>query len=149
MYSAHRFPGMTLEGLPHSGIFGSTPACGSPKLFAANHALLRLSTPRHPPCALSSLTIKPVAACFRPTGWRPGFGSRASSPTTSWSVQRHQDASFFVRLTSTSSEASVLRVFDRLFGFQRLSNNNGGNGTRTRDPRLAKPMLYQLSYSPA
>jgi hypothetical protein len=24
----------------------------------------------------------------------------------------------------------------------------GGNGTRTHDPRLAKPMLYQLSYSP-
>ena len=27
----------------------------SPRLFAVFHALLRLSTPRHPPCALSSL----------------------------------------------------------------------------------------------
>ena len=50
---------MTLAGLPHSGISGSTPACGSPELFAANHALLRLLAPRHPPCALSSLTINP------------------------------------------------------------------------------------------
>src|SRR3954452_17869825 len=61
-YSALRLPGITLVGFPHSGIFGSTPACGSPKLIAANHALHRLSTPRHPPCALSSLTIKPFAA---------------------------------------------------------------------------------------
>ena len=51
---------MTLAGLPHSGISGSTPACGSPKLIAANHALLRFLMPRHPPCALSSLTIKPL-----------------------------------------------------------------------------------------
>src|SRR5258708_3010335 len=34
------------------------PACGSPRLFAACHVLHRLLLPRHPPCALSSLTIK-------------------------------------------------------------------------------------------
>ena len=47
---------MTPVGLPHSEISGSTPACDSPKLFAANHVLHRLLTPRHSPCALSSLT---------------------------------------------------------------------------------------------
>jgi hypothetical protein len=47
---------MTSVGFPHSDIFGSTPACDSPKLFAANHVLHRLLTPRHPSCALSSLT---------------------------------------------------------------------------------------------
>ena len=31
----------------------------SPRLFAAAHVLHRLSTPRHPPCALSSLTFTP------------------------------------------------------------------------------------------
>ena len=46
--------------MPHSGIPGSTPACGSPRLIAANHALHRFLAPRHPPCALSSLTIKPL-----------------------------------------------------------------------------------------
>src|SRR6187402_2352940 len=46
---------MTLAGFPHSGTPGSTPTCGSPRLFAACRALLRLSVPRHPPCALSSL----------------------------------------------------------------------------------------------
>jgi hypothetical protein len=46
-----RCEGMTPRTLPHSGIPGSTPADGSPRLFAAFHALLRLVTPRHPPCA--------------------------------------------------------------------------------------------------
>jgi hypothetical protein len=45
------------SGLPHSDISGSTPVCGSPKLFAAYHVLHRLPSPRHPPYALSSLII--------------------------------------------------------------------------------------------
>lgn len=38
----HAMPGLPPGGLPHSGIHGSTPACGSPWLFAACHALHRL-----------------------------------------------------------------------------------------------------------
>ena len=45
-------------GFPHSEIFGSKPVCGSPKLIAACHVLHRLLAPRHPPHALSSLTLK-------------------------------------------------------------------------------------------
>ena len=52
---------MTPAGLPHSEISGSRPVCGSPELIAAHHVLLRLLMPRHPPCALSSLTINPFA----------------------------------------------------------------------------------------
>jgi hypothetical protein len=67
---------MSLEGLPHSGIFGSKPVCGSPKLFAAYHALHRLLAPRHSPYALSSLTIRTLehdASGFRlqPTACEP------------------------------------------------------------------------------
>ena len=51
-------PGFCPGGFPHSEIPGSTPVCGSPRLIAACHVLLRLSLPRHPPCALSSLTIE-------------------------------------------------------------------------------------------
>ena len=47
-------------GFPHSEIPGSTPACGSPRLIAACHVLHRLLAPRHPPCALCSLTIRLV-----------------------------------------------------------------------------------------
>ena len=47
-------------GLPHSDIHGSTPARGSPWLFAACHVLHRLLVPRHPPNALLSLeTLAP------------------------------------------------------------------------------------------
>ncbi len=35
-----------------------TPADDSSKLFAVNHALLRLLVPRHPLCALIRLTTK-------------------------------------------------------------------------------------------
>ena len=44
-------------GLPHSDIHGSTPARGSPWLFAACHVLHRLLVPRHPPNALLTLEI--------------------------------------------------------------------------------------------
>jgi hypothetical protein len=47
-----------LRGFPHSEIPGSKPACGSPRLIAACHVLHRRLLPRHPPCALSSLTTK-------------------------------------------------------------------------------------------
>src|SRR6185312_1866564 len=59
--------GFCPRGFPHSEISGSMPACGSPKLIAACHVFHRLLLPRHPPCALSSLTIKltrPTAAPF-------------------------------------------------------------------------------------
>ncbi len=44
------------SGLPHSGIPGSRPACGSPRLIAACHALHRHLMPRHPPYTLNTLT---------------------------------------------------------------------------------------------
>ena len=43
---------------PHSDICGSMDICSSPQLFAAYHVFLRLLVPRHPPCALSSLTSR-------------------------------------------------------------------------------------------
>jgi hypothetical protein len=52
------------RGFPHSDIPGSLPAHGSPRLFAVYHVLLRRLTPRHPPCALSSLVLrKPRRSC--------------------------------------------------------------------------------------
>ena len=41
---------------PHSEICGSRDICSSPQLIAAYHVFLRLLVPRHPPCALYSLT---------------------------------------------------------------------------------------------
>src|SRR5579872_4048546 len=69
-------------GFPHSDIPGSKPACGSPRLFAACHVLHRLLAPRHPPYALSSLTIKLTQhVAFPAQETRNEFcGCRASSP---------------------------------------------------------------------
>ena len=47
-------------GLPHSDIRGSQGICPSPRLFAACHVLLRHPEPRHPPCALLSLSSCPA-----------------------------------------------------------------------------------------
>jgi hypothetical protein len=52
------YASITSRGFPHSGIRGSTPACGFPRLIAACHALHRFLAPRHPPSALSSLTTE-------------------------------------------------------------------------------------------
>ena len=65
--SVHRVPFLKLciglrilevcsSRFPHSEISGSKDICSSPKLFAAYHVFHRLLVPRHPPCALSSLT---------------------------------------------------------------------------------------------
>ena len=66
--SVHRVPFHTLwigvwmtgvcpAGFPHSDISGSSDICSSPKLFAAYHVFHRLLVPRHPPCALTTLTV--------------------------------------------------------------------------------------------
>ena len=76
--SVHRVPFHTLWigvwihgvfpcGFPHSDIRGSPDICSSPRLFAAYHVFLRLSVPRHPPCALSCLTCPDNPGC----GTRP------------------------------------------------------------------------------
>src|SRR5690606_37738986 len=48
-------------GLPHSETHGSALAYSSPWIFAVNRVLHRLLVPRHPPCALSSLTIRTLS----------------------------------------------------------------------------------------
>ena len=66
--SVHRVPlhalwigawmtGVCPAGFPHSDISGSLDMCSSPKLFAAYHVFHRLLVPRHPPCALTTLTV--------------------------------------------------------------------------------------------
>jgi hypothetical protein len=58
LYSGTDTPILLEVSLEDSEIPGSQPVCGSPRLIAAYRVLRRLPSPRHPPCALSSLTIK-------------------------------------------------------------------------------------------
>ncbi len=57
LWIRHTVPRVLRGGLPHSEICGSLCICHSPQLFAAYHVFLRLSVPRHPPCALYSFTF--------------------------------------------------------------------------------------------
>ena len=49
-------------GFPIRASAGHRPFSASPRLIAAVHALLRLLVPRHPPCALTILTVISVRA---------------------------------------------------------------------------------------
>ena len=74
------------DGFPHSEIPGSKPACGSPRLIAACHVLHRLLLPRHPPCALSSLTTKFTQHTQSAFGIRlsPSAKSKSNTPLKSY-----------------------------------------------------------------
>ena len=113
--------GITPAGFPHSGILGSKPACGSPRLIAASHALHRFLAPRHPPFALSSLTTN---LCLL---WRTSLGYTRES---TYSIVKELAA----RAATFSSS---------------LSAPGGDDRSRTGDPLLAKQVLSQLSYIPS
>jgi hypothetical protein len=97
------------RGFPHSEISGSKPACGSPKLIAACHVFLRRLLPRHPPCALSSLTTKftrctaasPLAFSHQPSAIRKTTTRRINS----WRQPAHRTKS------GLSCQVSGLRSF--------------------------------------
>ena len=60
--SVHRVPFLSDDstpaaGFPHSDTCGSMVTCTSPQLFAAYRVLHRLIWPRHPPYALTCLTL--------------------------------------------------------------------------------------------
>src|SRR3982074_3366105 len=61
----------------------------SPWLFAANHVLLRLQAPRHPPLALCSLENKDARARY---GVLKGRRTAASSPLISSTTRRTNQA---------------------------------------------------------
>ena len=166
-----------IAGFPHSDIDGSKVACTSPSLFAACHVLHRLHAPRHPPCALSSLTIefaqskrlcRPLLVdrltcltnCAQLTcaGFRILFSRKPSNVT--YSVVKDQKAfsqrpkpqrSTLVERSGYAWQVTPGRL--RLAGYAWPRRNgsrmsNGGEGARTPDLRLAKPALCQTELHP-
>src|ERR1044072_3622105 len=57
MYSARANTALPALGFPIRESAGQRLFSSSPRLIAAVHALLRLLMPRHPPCALTILTV--------------------------------------------------------------------------------------------
>ena len=76
-------------GFPHSEISGSSDICSSPLLIAAYHVFLRLSVPRHPPCALSCLTFHHIVASYDVVFERAlSFDNSLFSSNTSFDVSK-------------------------------------------------------------
>ena len=119
-----------LRGFPHSDICGSMCICHSPQLFAAYHVFLRLSVPRHPPCALIRLTF--FQSCCLDSFY--GFGLLTASsisfllqPAVGFlclsSVAGSKTFSRFFFSVLMAFSSSILTAFDvflffLVFGFQ-------------------------------
>ena len=187
--SVHRVPSVSLCihdtvhevfscGFPHSDICGSMDICSSPQLFAAYHVFHRLLVPRHPPCALISLTyhthsVECAVSCLCPSC--DGFTSLLILFIDgSYSV--FLGCLFFCLFKSFLAKVlflTVSKIFvSSVFGFQgtilallfhQPSKStrplwtfitvklllSGDGETRTLDPLLARQVLSQLSYTPA
>jgi hypothetical protein len=129
---------MTPAGFPHSDIPGSKLVCSSPRLIAAYRVLHRLLVPRHPPCALSSLTGISITKVHR--NWLP---------SVSYSVVKDRSPREAARDRGPEGRASrkIYRSPQRELAGSSLGSG-GDSGARTRSLRLAKPALSQLSYIP-
>ena len=133
--------------MPHSEICGSRPVSGFPQLFAAVHVLHRFSLPRHPPCALRSLTVPLRHASSSHTGFelRITFARSLASFRT-----LVIDIDLFSCQRPRRSPKTPREIFPRMGppAFASESSCCGAGRDRTDDLRLAKPALSQLSYSP-
>jgi hypothetical protein len=136
MDSSRGGQGMSPAGFPHSEICGSRPICGSPQLIAAYHVLHRLLTPRHPPCALSSLTEHSRCSMARLTRQLVFSCQRSLSSKAGRIRPDCCDLSFEEWLSRWSRR--TLRPHPA----------GGDSRDRTGNLRLAKPALSQLSYIP-
>jgi hypothetical protein len=160
----------------HSGISGSQPVSGSPELFAAVHALRRLSSPRHPPCALRNLTLslRHASSWCTDSDRNPSQTRlKSMSPAQSSEVCPHTlravlGTSSCHHQTDSLESLGALWMLQNLFSCQRTvrllrlgwrrghravpksgRKIRGAERDRTDDLRLAKPALSQLSYSPS
>jgi hypothetical protein len=113
----------------------------SPRLFAGTHVLHRLFPPRHPPYALIHLTIYPPIPSGEMTRPRTGHLAFPSSL-----VKEHT-----AHLPMYSAQPKALHCplpTPRTRRGSPTPPSGGADRSRTGDPRLAKPVLSQLSYSP-
>ena len=129
-------------GLPHSGIPGLTFALNYPGLIAEFYALYRLLVPRHPPCALCSLThlsslLNAVGGRVAAIEFRKGLLRVFCLVTLNYFL-RYLVLKVHVAARGRASEIPTGR---RVL-------THGDDQIRTGDPLLAKQVLSQLSYIP-
>ena len=121
----------------HSDIPGSKFDCNSPRLFAAYHVLLRLSMPRHPSCALSSLTTRKIkiSLCL-------------STKLHFFAVISSRHYFFFICQSTLRSNRSFYVILFQ--GFHQIGQQYmvGVLGFEPRTSSLSGTRSNQLSYTP-
>ena len=126
MDSPHDDKALPLPGFPIRKSPDQSPFNGSPKLIAVYHVLHRLSLPRHPPYALSSLTIK----------------NRNQINLLAYNKYYLNILSTYAIVKEQEKHRSYMsyRTYEFYLG--------GGERVRTDDPLRARQVLSQLSYTP-
>jgi hypothetical protein len=122
--------GFPIQRSPDQSLFS-----GSPKLIAAYHVFRRLLAPRHPPCALSSLTIKP----FTPIQLSKSdyvLGRLKASPISGGGERTRTDDLLRAKQALSQSELHPQRL---LVGLDRFELSTS---------RLSGVRSNQLSYRP-
>ena len=111
--------------MPHSEISGSKPVNSSPKLIAACHVLHRLPMPRHPPLALSSLSIKLDQTNIR-TQLTVTFVPRGDP--------------FTVRWQATNPPVHRIVSVQRIFNFSTIQLSKINNTLQALRPKICLPL---------
>ena len=135
MYSPYVTGALPPVGFPIRKSPGQSLFSGSPKLIAAYHVLHRLSLPRHPPYALSSLTIKKIKSINTAMSYSENHRINNTVDRTT--------SGFYLQITICNCQRTVLNTTPK-----RCIQNGGGERDRTDDPLRARQVLSQLSYAP-
>ena len=122
--------------------------CSSPELFAAYHALLRLLTPRHPPCALSFLSRSDSRTASNRLSPVPVVKDR-SPPRLCRRRLGLQFTVYRAPYTPDFRQCSNLASFHwPPFSTHSSSYPGGADRIRTDDLLRARQALSHLSYCP-
>jgi|SRR5512134_2072356 hypothetical protein len=135
------------EGFPIRTSTDRSLVGGSPWLFAATHVLHRLSEPRHPPHALSSLVTLNSGL---PSRWleRQSVQGRDPNPSEIRSSRRPRCYDALLPFVFGCQSASPAEDCTAVRDTSSRMKTGGADRNRTDDIQLAKLALYQLSYSP-
>src|SRR5436190_13661327 len=106
MYSALGDAALPAPGFPIRRSTGQRLFSASPWLIAAVHVLLRLLVPRHPPCALTILTVSCSWAQTPPRA-RLLIYLIYASPRCQWETQRTPYARVRTRKTRCSFRSTL------------------------------------------
>jgi hypothetical protein len=164
MDSSQNDPELPGPGFPIRRSSDQRLLSGFPRLIAAGYVLHRRLAPRHPPCALSSLTtithetdgtpsrssyhalallLEADCFCFQIDNDHTSACSRTCDAGYPYAIVKepnYRNESLNSLLQEPDSQA--------LGPTSSSLSAHGADGDRTHDLRLAKPALSQLSYSP-